>query len=713
MKVRVYDAEVGVNFYLFAFENYTNTERYLFCNFEDQVLTEESIPEKRRQGAKIISSEQLEELFLRSFLIGFRNYYYDDQLATYWLTGGKSRSTGRMKVFSDTLIGYDERQISSVIRSTDVARTWGFAGKQRAASLKHLEFSMRRPKVESLPFDPHKKITLKTLVDKVIPYVFDDVEPTKHMALLSKSKLKDRIKVSKEYGDNFVLYKSDDQLGSFLLLHRYAKKAKISLRRLENLGGSHWDQIAVKDVLFPYYKIRSQCAKEVHAYFNDMVLRPENDGTFNFKTSKRDFEIHGIKCRFGLGGVHGCIASGWYKSSKTWVIKTRDAKSMYPSLCFANKWAMHHLDAEIFSEEVRLIFEEKEQYPKGSYENSSRKLMINAATGNSNNIHSPLYDPRYFLGITVNGQLTQLDFADTVMYHIPEAILLMLNTDGMEVAIPRAKEELFDKIVKAWEKRCGLKLGGGDYEWMFIGNISNYVAMSTDNSVKRKGKSFLMYDDYVAENEFHKSPSATVIRKAINEYLVNGAPLEQTIANENDIHEFLYGWKFNVNSTCQEIHVGHKKKKMSYEGLISYFSKVSDKIKEVLSRIESQKDFTKTLLTQLSSLQNVAVALQDELSSVQEENIGVTVKVNTSRVIRGYVSKASCMYIQKIEKRKVKRPHTGLTVTSLISPKIRILMSIPKALDTTLRDVDRDWYVREASEIMKPILANTVIFTDA
>ena len=65
------------------------------------------------------------------------------------------------------------------------------------------------------------------------------------------------------------------------------------------------------------------------------------------------------------------------------------------------------------------------------------KLALNSVYGKSNDINSFLYDPKFTMQITLNGQLMLTMLAESLVNYIPNVKVLQINTDGITLKIPK------------------------------------------------------------------------------------------------------------------------------------------------------------------------------------------------------------------------------------------------------------------------------------
>jgi hypothetical protein len=93
---------------------------------------------------------------------------------------------------------------------------------------------------------------------------------------------------------------------------------------------------------------------------------------------KYSLSYKGVKTDFGLGGVHGAIKAGVYKSTKDTIIMTSDVISFYPNLAIRNGWSPAHLPQEDFCELYEWFFEERKKIPKKDPRNYVYKIILNS-----------------------------------------------------------------------------------------------------------------------------------------------------------------------------------------------------------------------------------------------------------------------------------------------------------------------------------------------
>lgn len=421
-------------------------------------------------------------------------------------------------------------------KEIDLYRIWHYNNHARATSLKWLEFVLRMRSIKDLPYDHNKIIKSSRQKDAIIKYCKYDVDVTEIFYQKTKTKIKSRFEVSSKFGFD-ATNMSDSSMGEKIILKALGKY---------NPNGTQRDKIAVKDLILPLYR-QIRMFPDVLNHFDSIVLESEKKGkrkVFNVKGNLHEFEWEGMEVVVGMGGIHGCTDKGFYKSTEDRLIVSADVTSHYPNSVIVNRFYPEHLGERFVDIYDKDVYRERAKYPKKTHftMNQTYKLACNAAVGKFKSQYSPLYDPAANLKVTINNQLSILLIAHLLKRGIPDIQFLMLNTDGFEASIPKKYVKRFRRICEKWEKLTGFQLEHTDYQKLAIYNVNNYIALNSLGKVKRKGL-FCTYEDYVNQEDFHKNPSATIIPKALSAYFIDSVPIEQTINNERDIFEFLYGVK--------------------------------------------------------------------------------------------------------------------------------------------------------------------------
>jgi hypothetical protein len=123
--------------------------------------------------------------------------------------------------------------------------------------------------------------------------------------------------------------------------------------------------------------------------------------------------------------------------------------------------------------------------------------------------------------------------------------MIQINTDGLTVRGPWDTDGwMIERECGEWEEETKLKLEETDYRRMFIRDVNNYIAVTTNGIFKRKGA-------FEFERGWHQNQSALVVPKAVFGYFVHGYNIEEVIRNHTNMFDFMLRTKVPRNSRLQ------------------------------------------------------------------------------------------------------------------------------------------------------------------
>jgi len=229
-----------------------------------------------------------------------------------------------------------------------------------------------------------------------------------------------------------------------------------------------------------------------------------------------------------------------------------DVSSFYPNEGIKNKIYPAHLGPE-FCDAYEGVYETRKTYPKKTSINEAYKLGLNGAFGGSNNEHSPFRDMAYFMGITINGQLSLLMLIEQ-MLKIPTLKMIQANTDGITFLCPREYLDHARAVCRWWEGVTKLELEEALYSRMFIRDVNNYIAEFENGDLKRIGAyAYVTAIEKPGTRElpFHKDWSARVVAKAAEAALVRGEDIRSFISNHTEVYDFMLRTKVPRGSVLE------------------------------------------------------------------------------------------------------------------------------------------------------------------
>ena len=437
------------------------------------------------------------------------------------------------------------------IKQIDLFKLNHWDNKAKMSSLKWIQYSMDWQNVEEMPHQHYEPVTDCNTLNSVIDYCINDVMSTREVLIHSKEQIALRQTLTKEYGID--LYSaSEPRISKELFLYFLQQRLGWDKAHIKTLRTPR-SYIVLADCILPYISFETTEFKNVLDYFRKIVITSTKDG---FKYS---MNFKGVKTDFGLGGIHGAIASGVYEAKPGWTIMTSDVTSFYPNLAIKNGFHPEHLPAKEFGQLYEWFFEERKKIPKSDPKNYVYKIILNSTYGLTGDENSFLYDPRMTMQITINGQLLLSKLAEMVSLAIPECQPLMLNTDGMEMMIPNDKVDLYLSICSVWETMTKLSLEHDQYSKMIIRDVNNYMAVSKGGKVKCKGA--FEWEDLSKKKvaTFHKNKSFLIIPKAIHAFFVHGTKPEDFLDQNTDIYDYCgavkakAGWHFETRKLINDV----------------------------------------------------------------------------------------------------------------------------------------------------------------
>ena len=536
--VYIYDLEVFPNFFLAGF---------LPKNGDSPIFFELSM--WRNDARKF-------DVFLRQSglkLVGFNNLNYDYPIIHYLLNSQVLVSIDDADFLtqfifkrSDDLIGRDFTSIpywEEKIPQLDIYRVHHLDNKAKSASLKDIEFNIRHENVEDLIIPPHTYLMKdqdEQLREDVIKYNLNDLVATKKFYINSKKEILLRKNLSKKYHLKLI-NANDAKMGGEIFAAKLAPALGIPIRELKQRRTER-PMVLLNECVFPYVNFKTSKLQGLLEEAKKIIIHEgETKGVW-----KQKLGFKGVNYTFGLGGIHGCIDSGFYQEGNGKVIVTSDVISYYPRLSMVNRFHPKHLSS-IFCDVYEDIFGERQSYPKGTPENYGLKIALNGVFGKSNDKYSFFKDLKYMLTTTVNGQMLLMMLVERVS-HLGQ--ILMANTDGIEILIPTENVEEYYTICKKWEKFTRLELEHGQYKSMIIRDVNNYRAIFYNDDDADEDKE---YEKGVFEinKMIHKDHSQMIVPKALKAYYQYGTSISEFIRNHDDIFDFYMRLKIKSNFSAE------------------------------------------------------------------------------------------------------------------------------------------------------------------
>ncbi len=426
-----------------------------------------------------------------------------------------------------------------LVPQLDLFKMWHYDNKAKLTSLKALEISMNYPNVLDMPIEHSNNHVKADQIQEILDYNLNDVLATLAFYEKSGEKINLRRAINKKYGLPCFSW-NNGKIGEQLILKLYCDKTGANPWDVRKLK-SRRDKIELKDCIPPNIKFQHIGFENLLNYIKGKTITETKDA-FDYVVP-----FKGVKYSYGLGGLHASITEGLYLSNDEYIIKSFDVKGLYPNLAIQYKFYPEHL-GPIFLEVYEKGIVDVRNAEKDKGKNADKAIVdtfkeaSNIPFGKSNEEWSFLYDPLYTMKTTIHGQLLLTMLIEGLTSIINSQVLLC-NTDGAEIRIPRKYEGIFDEICKTWEKETGLTLEFTDYSKMIIADVNNYMAIDVNGKVKSKGR-FEVDKVIGSDPAYYKDNSFRIIPLAIQEYFVNNTPIAETIMLHDNIYDFCGRQKF-------------------------------------------------------------------------------------------------------------------------------------------------------------------------
>jgi hypothetical protein len=666
--------------YVYDIEVFPNVFHTVIKNTESKEYACLEISERRNDLNKVVAffSKNIE----RKLICGYNNLHYDNPIINFIVDSYisfKYLSTNQICNFiyelSNTIItsqnhiAWVKWKYLNKFRTLDLLSM--LFSKALRCGLKEMEVTMQFRNVQEYDGDFNSNLDVSE-IDKMVEYNKNDVDATEELLYRCEKDIQLRLDIEKEFGID-VLSKDGMTIGNEILKLKYLEKTGKQWKDIKDLR-SPCPYIHLKDVILPFIKFENPQLQSFLNEFKEQVVSPGRDG-YNKK-----FILNGLVCSVGVGGIHSINKPEKIIPTKNEVLLDSDVASLYPSLLIQYKFIPRHLGEEfldIYSQirEDRLYAKKYKQKVK----NETYKLALNGATGNFQNEYSWMYDPFAVMQIRINGQLLLLMLTEKIMANGGK--VKQLNTDGILYLFPKEKLSLLDSILKDWESLTGLILETDEFEQFYqsavndyVGALKGYAETKDPKLLKKKG---FFIDDVV----LGKGMPPKIIPKAVTNYLINGIPIEDTIKNCTNIHDFITYQKVDKKFSVEyngELISRINRYYCSTKGYCLYKCKTSEE--------EVFEDFVRFHTLSGDIIECPSLELSKHYDNYKPETLFYFIKKHKKKKRFGYIN--------------VLKDSSVIVVNDLTKIK-----EFPK-------DINYDYYIKETNKIVFPFAHPTITLFD-
>lgn len=495
-------------------DNYNTTQelpgKYLFCGFNNIHYDNPIIN-------YIISNYQ--ELYsLHWSDICFRLFKLSQEIVTNTGDGFQSWHKWKYMIYFDTL------DLLTMLYSTKLR-----------VGLKEMQVTMQYRNVQEYEGDFTQDLPLDKF-EEMILYNENDVDSTEELLCRCKDDIDLRLAIEKEYGVK-VLNKDGVNIGMKIITQKYLEKTGLTWNQIKDLR-SPCDEIPLKDVILPIVKFKTLLLQNILDELKQQTVSPGRKGY------EKHFLLDNVEYTIGVGGIHTVNKPEKFVPEQGYIVSDIDVTSLYPSMIIEHQFYPKHLGKEFLEVYSDIKAERVEaKRNKNKVKDKTLKLALNGLSGNLQNEHNFCYSPFTVMQIRMNGQLFLLMLAEKLIEI--GCKILQANTDGLFVLRKLSDEDKFQEVCGEWEQITKLGLEEDRFEAFYQYAINDYLAIkegyqeTKDSSyLKKKG----LFIDTVS---LGKGMKPTIIPEAINKFLSDRIPVEETIRNCRDLNKFITYQKVN------------------------------------------------------------------------------------------------------------------------------------------------------------------------
>ena len=475
----------------------------------------------------------------------------------------------------DVFPEYREHELS--LKQLDLFKINHYDNKNRMVSLKRLEFEMDLENIEEMPIHHTKTDMTKEEVEMTIDYCYNDVDATyefykittgdtTHPLYKGNNQVELRQDIESEFGIPCLNY-SDSKIGDEMIKKFYCQEKNIDYRELPKKGYFR-KSIDVKNCIAKYVVFETPQLKEFLKTMKQRTMKMQDE----FLES---IHFYNNEYTFARGGLHTVNGPKIFEADDEYEIIDWDVSSYYPAIIINNGKFPAHLGKEFLRGYKQMFDKRLELKPLAKKDKKIKgivgalKLAVNSVYGKSSDMQNWIYDRQLTMFTTITGELSLMMLIEK--YETNGIHVISANTDGVTIKIKKDLLPLMHEINEWWCDITQYELERTDYSKIIFSTVNDYLAIMTNGEIKKKG-------DFLTDFELHKNKSARVVPIALEQYFVNGTPVEHTIRTHTNLYDFCLRQKatrsFHYEGTNRSTG-----KKTVYDKLIRYYvSNEGDKI---------------------------------------------------------------------------------------------------------------------------------------
>lgn len=493
-----------------------------------------------------MNTQKLAYMVTKFCLVSFFGNGFDKYLLTGAIQGMRLKE---LKEMADDIIVNE-------IRGFELERKYGLRIPQMnhidiievcplSASLKAYAARLHYPVIQDLPFDPTVDLTAdERQIGRM--YCGNDLGMTELCLENLKEQMQLRVDMSAQY-DIDLRSKSDAQIAEAVICKELEKVLGYYPER-PRLPEGYTFQYKIPD----YVAFQTGVLQDVKNAVANAVFSLDKGGSPQLPPSLNiEIPIGRSVYKLGIGGLHSTEKCQAVFKGRGRKLKDIDVASFYPEMIRNQKLFPAHIGDGfliVYGDIVERRLAAKKA--KNKVVADSLKIVINGSFGKFGSKWSAFYSPDLMVQTTMSGQLSLLMLIE--MMELNGISVVSANTDGIVISYDDSDEAIVQGITSAWETRCNLVLEDTQYLALLSRDVNNYMAVKAKydketkqyldipDGVKVKGAFGNQWDDPDLQIfRFHKNPETTICTIAAQAYITAGTPISKTVRECQDITKFV------------------------------------------------------------------------------------------------------------------------------------------------------------------------------
>ena len=396
--------------------------------------------------------------------------------------------------------------------------------------------------IQDLPIEPSALISpaeRATLRD----YCVNDLQTTYALYKSLEKQVALRVSMSKQYGVD-LRSKSDAQIAETVIKSELQKQTGKQYRKPELPDGVTFKYQDPHIVEFQTEQLQKMFKTVLDISFglgaNGAVKMPPELAKSKIKIGQAEYTM-------GIGGLHSCEKAQLVVAGKDEHLIDVDVASYYPNIILQQALAPKSMGAPFLKVYQSIVDRRiRAKHSGDKVTANTLKIVVNGSFGKLGSKWSALYAPELMLQTTITGQLALLMLIEA--FELAGLRVYSANTDGVVVKCKADQVDTMRNICFDWMLSTSYELEETHYKALASRDVNNYVAVTTEGELKRKG--------VFASGGLAKNPDCNVCFTAVGELLANGIPLSETIVNCKDVTQFVTVRKVTGGAKWRDEYLG-------------------------------------------------------------------------------------------------------------------------------------------------------------